>query len=964
MFPPDIGLFHLERTHPMDDYKDSIAYLYVHRKHKCQFLFIHNPHDSHNMTSILVKTPTIDNSGVNHIVEHLICCRSEKYGSGKAWEQLESSSFNTGMEAYTCSTHTCFTFSTVNKSSFEQSIPVILDLVFHAELTEVDFLKEGHRFEDEDGELKHNGVVYNEVVADRYDTSTYLSTENDRLLFDGCVGRFDISGVEEEIEKLTLEDVKQRYNKYFTPSNAVFYHYGNFDSSMVIGAVDRVISDIEYVPSVFDRSIYLQPRWDAPRDVRIKIQPPNETKPLDEQFVVMVSWYVCNAWDVDLCDDMGFVASQIWKSNSSPMYEALIETGLAESFTGCGMDDESPCCSFTIGVDGVKKENVDRVIEVIHETLEKVVKEGLNKERKQSTFNSWVLSLMTPSWSEGSEIFETISVPLSLECDPFSLLDFGKSIEETKQKDQQNERYWENLIQKHLIDNPHRLTLIGEPVEDFVVSQNTKTAERLKEKRAAMTEEELNELARQSELLEDESDTAESKTPIPEFHRCDLSRGFTMTVPARVEDKVAVHVVPSMKYCYVGVEVDLHLLPDDLHWLNLILIMWNAVGAGSHNEKERAALVNTYCDGFSFSIQEIESEVGHEEDFPIRIQITVGCLDEFGENTMELFSDIMLNPHFNSPKVAEIEIPRSLGNLMENVTSWSRLARYAQLGFTKIANYTSLIGGYNRIISLQKAVNEGNYENLCCKLQSFYDRIMKCATFKGFVNCSSDQAVERIFPRMKELVNKLNTNGAILKAPAPEPYNVTMPDKVYLSHSVTSSSLVIAIQMETLPDERAVLFYIVAETLTLLLYDCLRDAIGVYTVSARYKECVGSFVIGTECDPKPQESIEAIRECLESIANGDLSDETVNHAVVSGFGVMDAPRPAHLRGIMKFLRGHTQEWIAKRRNAMYDITREQIIDSVKYLLTRKWHTVILSNPSVSEVPSEFTVVELNDLIKV
>ena len=69
----------------MGDDEDS---MYVHSKHKCSFLFIHN------VTNIFVKTPKTDNSSIDHIVEHLVCFRSEKYGSGKAWDQLTSASFN------------------------------------------------------------------------------------------------------------------------------------------------------------------------------------------------------------------------------------------------------------------------------------------------------------------------------------------------------------------------------------------------------------------------------------------------------------------------------------------------------------------------------------------------------------------------------------------------------------------------------------------------------------------------------------------------------------------------------------------------------------------------------------------------------------------------------------------------------------------------------------------------------
>ena len=898
-FPSDIGLFHLERTHRMRDYEDSMAYMYVHSKHKCSFLFIHNPRDSHNVTNILVKTPTTDNSGINHIVEHLVCCRSEKYGSGKAWDQLTSASFNTGMEAYTCSCHTGFTFSTVNLASFKQAIPVVLDMVFHSDFNEADFLKEGHRFEEDEGELKHNGVVYNEVVADMYETWNYLATEKARILFDKCVGQFNMSGDEEMIEKVTLDDVKRVYKKYYRPSNSIFCHYGNFDPNIVIGAVAQVVDVMEYVETVIDRGIYEQPRWTEPRMVRMHAQAPNETKPMDEQYIVMIAWYICPGWEWEIREDMKFIVKQLMNLNTSPFYEALIATRLAESLADSGIDTTSVCC-FTITVDGVKRENVDKVVDVVHETLQKVVDNGLAKDRKQSAINAYSLYLMTPTWSEGSDIFEAISHEMSLDCDPFPMLDAVKGAERIREKDRLNDRYWEEMIKKYLIDNQHRLTVIVEPQEDFVVNQNNKITERLKEKFESMTKEELANLARQKALIEDETEADDSKLPIPEFSRNDLSRDFPMTKPVLIEDNVALNIVPSKKYCYVGLEAQFHLLAEDLEMLNLILPMWEDIGAGSRDEKEFLLFAQTYGDGFSFDIEEIETVVGQEEDFPIIVHITVGFLEEFSNQIMEIFRDVVLSPHFDSPKVAEIELPLHLGNLMESVADIENVARYCQLGFSKITNYSYVMGGYGKIKTLQKAVSDGDWAKLCKDMQAFYNRIMKCARFKAFVNCSSHKAAEGILPQMKDLVRTLNANGAEIQAPVPQPYVVTIPENVYLSHSVTTSSVAVAIYTKPMPDEKSVVFHIVAQALNSLLYDALRDGIGVYAFQAEYKEFECVFLISTECDPKPDESLAAIREGLEEIAAGQLTEEAVSHAVVAKFSEMDTPFPAHLKGIDPF----------------------------------------------------------------
>ena len=118
-----------------------------------------------------VKTPSQDNTGVSHIIEHTVLCGSEKYPVHDPFFKMRNRSLSTYfypssrswlcnrlLNAMTGDTYTCYPISTQNSVDFFNLMDVYYDSVFHPLFRREDFKQESWYCNDQTQSIQ--GVVY------------------------------------------------------------------------------------------------------------------------------------------------------------------------------------------------------------------------------------------------------------------------------------------------------------------------------------------------------------------------------------------------------------------------------------------------------------------------------------------------------------------------------------------------------------------------------------------------------------------------------------------------------------------------------------------------------------------------------------------------------------------------------------------------------------------------------------
>lgn len=79
---------------------------------------------------------------------------------------------------------------------------------------------------------------------------------------------------------------------------------------------------------------------------------------------------------------MHILSSLLLNGLNAPFYQSLIESNLGNNFSpGTGYDDSTREAVFSVGLQGIKEEDIPRIDKLIFETLEKVAREGFSQER-------------------------------------------------------------------------------------------------------------------------------------------------------------------------------------------------------------------------------------------------------------------------------------------------------------------------------------------------------------------------------------------------------------------------------------------------------------------------------------------------------------------------------------------------------------------------------------------------------
>jgi Zn-dependent M16 (insulinase) family peptidase len=960
-YPARAGSFVLERTLSVPDSDGITAYLYVHELHKCPFLVVHAPNDTHNHVGVIVRTPTTDESGANHMLEHMVLIESEHYAGDDVFQDVTDRAFATYANAFTTSICTAFEYSTTNFKDLQNNLPVLLDLLFYSILTEENFLSECHRIEfvdnDRNEKLKHNGVVYNESEAQQLDRESFIFSALSKHLFPDSVQRFRFDGELESLEKVTIDDLRGLYGKYYRPSNMLWSHYGTFDPVYILTTVSNVIDSFPYQEITIDHSIYSQPKWSVPRTITIEGLLDDEADDPDERHTVLVAWYVCDLTDRERVSDFSFLSDLLMRPTHAILYQALVKSGLAKELYCDGMDRNSLLCSFTIGVDAVKAADVDRVISVIDETLASFEASQFDPAIKQATFNTFALDARVPRSNAGSQLFERLQPEWTFGMDPLSLVDVNAELEILRRHDESDPRYFENLVVEGLLKNPHRLTLIVKPRRGYVSDFNRTIAERLEATRQSLTEEEIARLVEAESGSEEEGEESEDEgEPVPQFLREDLTRVGDYTLPVSKSGDVALFVVPTRGTTTFRIFGQFAVAPADLLNFRILFSVLGRLGVGDRTDEEFSLCEDMYTDDFAFDLRDIETP-DDPNCFPICEVITVKCLDKNCSETLALFDDLLFRPQFSNARAMEVVLD---GLLHEELTACKEdpgyAIRHAEIGLSSVLNYTESLAGFYFVNALRQVVRAGDFEGLARELAPFFERTFRNATFLGGIHCSNADHGLAVLPLFETFVRRLNARGSEASQKVLTALSLPAQPHVFLELPVTSSMAAIAIPCGPFQDSALPIgFKVLAELLNSVFWRRLRGDQGAYGFSVTYQEFECAFAVATMCDPRPDLTEGVVRQVIEEIAKGEIEEEDVNNAVVRCFASMDFPESPHSRGWMPFCKGWTVEWMQARRDLVYGMTAQRLVTAAQYLMDRAWHCCIVSSKALMDLPEGFVL---------
>ncbi|CAG7918562.1 unnamed protein product [Penicillium olsonii] len=910
--------------------------------------------DKNNVFGIGFKTNPPDATGVPHILEHTTLCGSEKFPIRDPFFKMLPRSLSNFMNAFTASDHTTYPFATTNQQDFSNLLSVYLDATLHPLLKESDFRQEGWRLGPEDPraaepvegqpekqlsleDIVFKGVVYNEMKGQISDANYLYYIRFKESIFPSLNNS---GGDPEYITDLTHKQLTDFSKRNYHPSNSKILTYGDMP----------LAEHLQQIGGVLDGFQKGQADTDIKKPLDLSRGPLNVTVPgpidtfagEDKQHKTSTSWYMGDTTDIVETFSVGIVSSLLLDGYGSPMYRALVESGLGSSFTpNTGLDPSGRTPIFSVGLNGVTEANAATIKDVIQNALRESVSAGFSEEKVQGFLHQLELALRHKTANFGIGVMEkTISTWLN-GSNPMKELAWNDVIDEFKARYAQP-RYLESLVEKYLInDQCMTFTMVGTPTfskeldDKEVVRKDTKLAQLIEQHGsvekaiAKLGDEEL-------ELLKIQEDAHNADLScLPSLRVKDISREKERK-PVRESKVDGTDVVwreaPTNGLTYFQALNDFVDLPNDLR---LLMPLFNdcvmRLGTANRSMEQWEDLIKLKTGGISTSSFLVSSPT-HLNQFKEGMQFSGFAIDENIPEMLEMLSVLVQETDFASSAA-----PAMIQELLRMTTNGA-LDAIAGTGHRFAVNAAAASLSPSLWVQEQQSGLDQLQAtaNLLRDAESSPERLQelieKLRLIQSFAISSSNLRVRMVcepesasrnestlqkwisgLPETQSPASSLSTSA--FKSASKAFYD--MPYKVYYSGQ--------AAQTVPFVDPSSASLSVLSQLLTHnYLHPEIREKGGAYGAGASSGPLKGLFTFMSYRDPNPLNSMKVFSNSGIFARDRAWSEREIEEAKLGIFQGLDAPVSVDDEGARYFMSGVTHEMDQRWREQVLDVTAKDV----------------------------------------
>ncbi|MCY3718317.1 MAG: insulinase family protein [Anaerolineaceae bacterium] len=697
---------------------NSHARIYRHRRTGAQLISLEND-DSNKVFGITFTTPPPDSTGLPHILEHTVLCGSRKYPVKDPFIQLARGSLNTFLNAMTYPDKTTYPVASQNLQDFYNLVDVYLDAVFYPRISPRVLAQEGWRHEpDDDGNLVFQGVVFNEMKGAWSSPDSLLGRESEQALFPDTVYGHDSGGDPRQIPDLTWEQFRQFHETCYHPGNARIWFYGDDDPQQRLRLIDDFIRD--FGPQSLSPQIPLQQRWTEPRSIRVGYAVTGDDA--QQKGLMTLNWMLDEFSDAELTLGLGILDIILLGTPASPLRVALIESGLGEDVTG-GTGGHLRQMTFSAGMKGIAVADADRVERLILDTLETLATTGIEAEMIEAAVNTVEFRLRennTGGFPRGLALMLRAMTSWLHDRDPLAPLAFEAPLAALKGRIAHGEPWFEALIRKWLLENPHRATVLLEPDPAAEEKRLADEQARLEAARSAMSGQELEALREEAEALrraQETPDTPEALASIPLLRLEDLEPR-SRVIPIEEE---RLHDVPLLTHdlftngiVYLDLALNLRALPRELlPWVPLFSAALLEMGTRHEDYLRLSKRIGRKTGGIRAGTL-LSSVVGSEECSAWLMLRAKGTLAQ-AQDMLDILRDVLLDATFEDPeRFLQLALEEKAGAESGLIPGGHAVVN-SRLGahFTEAGWVGEQMGGVSNLLFLRERIRhseEGNAE--------------------------------------------------------------------------------------------------------------------------------------------------------------------------------------------------------------------------------------------------------------
>lgn len=907
------------------------AYEYKHVKTGARLIFLDTKNED-KMFSVAFRTPAKDDTGINHIIEHSVLQGSKNYPVKDPFIEMSKRSLNTFLNAMTGADVTMYPVSSKNNKDFQNLMNIYMDAVFYPNLVNDKkiFQEEGWRYEIDspEGELKYNGIVYNEMKGVYSSPDRLLNRNITQSLFPDTSYKYESGGYPEEMPNLTYEKLVNTYKEYYTPSNSYFYLAGNMDIKSTLKFIgEKYLNNFE--KKEVNTKIQVQKPF-TERKEKVGEYSISKDTPTKNKTYLSLSYVVGNSTDKDLAVSFSLIKSLLGDTTSSPITKALKDNGFGDAVS---IEYENSYAQpvFTITVQNTDESQKDKFQKVVEKTLQDVVNKGFDKELVEGLFNVYEIANRSVKGNFNLAYNGAILQSWIHDGEPTLFLDTNSEFDSLRKKVSNGEL--QTLIKKYLIDNKHSSLVVLKPVPGLEEKKEAETKAKLAKIKASLSKDELNNLIKENKELKKWQQTPNSKealSKLPSLTREDINpKAETYNTVEKTENgvKILQHPIYTNGIDYIRMYFDTTKVPQEkLGYIYLLESMFGNTGTEKYSKEDLIKQILTNSGGISVGSSNFVKNSDKDIYHP-KMMVSITSLKDKTPKNFELVQEILFNSKLNDKAQIKESITNMKTMMESQVSSDGNM-----MAMQKIMAYMSESGKYNNYIieeyykflcDLEKNFDKNSDEivknleevrNLIFNKQdliaSYTGEEKDYANFaKNFNNFANNLKNEKLKSHEYKFDSSQVNEGIIV--PSKVQYVFKGGDLKKAGYDVSGKMLVLANILEGG-----------------YLWNNIRIQGGAYGTGVRVD---GSNVIFSSYrDPNLKETLNTIDGIPEYLKNFDASEEEMTNYIIGTIGKMD-----NATNMMKALLGPVVDGMLGDAYYMSEIKAEDLQKQREQIITTK-----------------------------
>ncbi len=857
---------------------------FKHDKSGANLLYIQTE-DKNRSFNITFRTPAINETGMPHVFEHISISGSQEYPSQNIFFPVINQTYTTFVNAFTMPTHTSYPLASMS----EQQLLVLSDFymggVFNPLLLTEERLykREAWRYEleDKDSPITITGTVYNEMKGNHnISNAAYFNTL--KTLFPNSIMSNNSGGDPDFIPNMTYDDLIKFHDKYYHPSNALIVLYGDLDYKSFLKHYDEKFFSKYDIKEVDIETGIIKPLT-QPQDKTYlfeveKGSTAEKSSIIDYAFAlngITTEEYTA----LDLATAVLNMESSQLKKNMEKLFPG------AQTFAAVVNQHNTPFLLFR--AQGLNENDKPAFKKVVDDALSDVLKNGFDKELTDAILSTVELNnlLVTENINLGVEISSSIAAEWAIKNDINAMNAEMDAIKKIGGK--VDGGYLEKIVKKYLIDNKHSALLATVPSPGLAEQKNAELEKKLADKKAAMTDEQIQALVKETAELK-----AWSEVEAPAELLEKLKVVTAENLPEEVKE-YSVNRNDKNKVTYMSAEASVGnigrtdilfdssaIKPEDVQYYSLYTSLLGSLDTKNYSKDELTTETLRYLNGFSTSASIMYDK---ENQFHPKFRTSfMGLMDDY-DKSLDLTFEVLFNTDFTDTEKISKFVSQQMNNLKQdiNMNSYNYLMLRACGQENEAIKYNSNISGlefYEFLKQVEKQL-ESDPQKVTEKLNSI-SKQLKNSTNLLVLYAGNKDGIKKFNNSIDSFVNKLDKN------------EIKRADYSILPTSSGREAIVIdsAVQYNILYSSLEGLGYKYSGKLapiTKYIYDAyltpkIRHGIGAYDNIISFAS--NGLIMLSYRDPSIVETNKVYDELDEFMLNTKVTDKELESYIISSYG--------------------------------------------------------------------------------